>query len=101
MRSTDRVLFVRSYLIVNALLLANVSSLFLLSLVLLWQAGQDPSDRSVERRPHRQPDVTILETKMGLDALANRLLDWKPDHVVRHLVAGLSSGVSLAGESFI
>ncbi|KAK0550923.1 sterol homeostasis protein [Tilletia horrida] len=87
----------KPYLVVNALLLANVSTLFLLSLVLLWQAGQDPNERTVAKAHHRhQPISTSFEIKLGLDSLADRLLDWQPDHVVRHLVAGLSSGVSLA-----
>ncbi|KAE8271804.1 hypothetical protein A4X09_0g564 [Tilletia walkeri] len=83
----------KPHLVVNALLLANVSASFLLSLILLWEARyrQPGTDMPVFVQDHTSTNVRAV-----LDLLAYRLRTWQPDTIIRHLVTGLSSGVALA-----
>ncbi|CAD6887355.1 unnamed protein product [Tilletia controversa] len=92
-KSSSSVDLFRPHLVVNALLLANVSAFFLLSLILLWEARyQQPGTNS----PAFVPNPTSADLRTVLDFLAYRLRTWQPDTIIRHLVAGLSSGVALA-----
>ncbi|KAL9933652.1 hypothetical protein V8E36_007310 [Tilletia maclaganii] len=84
----------RPHMAVNALVLANVSTCFLLSLILLWESRY---------RLHRTDNASLStsnpsrpETHNILEYLADRLRSFQPDAVIRHLVASLSSGVALA-----